>query len=388
MKGATVDGMSEGSHLTAQPSHYGQIPVAGSQLRIRAHLVDALPWVFALLLLLVSWVMRSVNSSASTLIATIVAWAGVPLIISHTVLSVVWVATRGQSVGMRVVGIRWVSTTSGIPIPSANLAKLGFEAAVAVVSLGMGFVLVCMLTQDHLGRTWFDRRCGTVTVQLPAEEFPVAPRRADYSPIATAPPIGDSPPPAAMKRYNLHVMPPQERHDSVIHDVFPGEDHSSPDEAEWVVGTQASDMDLGGLSRSLVDSRSCTGLPLSDDTSLSPSERTIGMRPEGSIRLLFDDGTRYDLVDTVLIGRDPVSGGRFAGAAVLAIEDSGRSVSKVHLAVSVRDGQVLVEDLYSTNGTSRSVDGSDPQRLPPGVAHIASPGSLIRFGNRTVLIAG
>lgn len=123
-------------------------------------------------------------------------------------------------------------------------------------------------------------------------------------------------------------------------------------------------LDLNEIGQSLVRSRSHgeAPLPLSDVKELTDLERTMGVRPEGSVRLVFDDGTRYDLVGTLLIGRSPVAEGEFAEAAVLSVSDEARSVSKAHIVLRVRDGEVFVEDLHSTNGTKLSLSDGSTQR--------------------------
>lgn len=115
-------------------------------------------------------------------------------------------------------------------------------------------------------------------------------------------------------------------------------------------------------------------------------ERTVARRPAGSVLLAFDDGTQHHLVGTGVLGRDPVPDAAHVGAERIPVHDPGRSISKTHLALSVKAGAVLVEDLHSTNGTSvRSPEGVSTSVLP-GAPLLVGPGSTIRFGDRSVVV--
>lgn len=117
-------------------------------------------------------------------------------------------------------------------------------------------------------------------------------------------------------------------------------------------------------------------------------ERTVARRPVGSLRLTFDDGTQHHLVGTGLVGRDPAPDATHSGAERIPLHDPARSISKTHLALTVQSGAVLVEDLHSTNGTRvESPEGAITSVLP-GAPLLASVGSTIHFGDRSVVIGG
>ncbi len=78
-------------------------------------------------------------------------------------------------------------------------------------------------------------------------------------------------------------------------------------------------------------------------------------------------GTEYPLADELTVGRAP-------GCAI-TIDDT--FVSQLHARVFVADGQFMVEDLGSTNGTFLN-------RRKVGPPEVLQPGDLLQVGN-TVL---
>lgn len=144
-----------------------------------------------------------------------------------------------------------------------------------------------------------------------------------------------------------------------------------------------------------IDLTTVRGVPLipsattqDTDEGLGVLERTLGCRPVGSIRLVFDDGTRYDLVGGAIIGRDPVVPENETNLRRLSVVDPSRSVSKTHLKVTVQGEAVLVEDLHSTNGTRITPPAGDSRSLTPGSPELAEAGSSVIFGRRTFVIGG
>lgn len=129
-------------------------------------------------------------------------------------------------------------------------------------------------------------------------------------------------------------------------------------------------------------------VPASVPAPVEDLERTVARRPAGSLRLTFDDGTQHHLVGTGLVGRDPAPDAAHSGAERIPLHDPARSISKTHLALTVQSGAVLVEDLHSTNGTRvEGPEGSSTSVLP-GAPLLASVGSTIHFGDRSVVIGG
>jgi predicted component of type VI protein secretion system len=101
---------------------------------------------------------------------------------------------------------------------------------------------------------------------------------------------------------------------------------------------------------------------------------------------LFDDGTTFSLDSEVVVGREPDGDPRVASgeAQPLVITDTERSVSRLHLRISLRGDAVELVDLRSANGTAiRQPRESGWQPLTPGVATVITPDTEVRLGNRT-----
>lgn len=144
-----------------------------------------------------------------------------------------------------------------------------------------------------------------------------------------------------------------------------------------------------------IDLTTVRGVPLmaavaaqEGDEGFGVLERTLGFRPVGSIRLVFDDGTSIDLVGEAIIGRDPVLPEEETHVRRLSVMDPSRSVSKTHLKVAVQGDAVMVEDLHSTNGTRITPPTGESRALTPGTPELAEAGSSVIFGRRTFVIGG
>lgn len=97
--------------------------------------------------------------------------------------------------------------------------------------------------------------------------------------------------------------------------------------------------------------------------------------------MVLDDGRRIDLSELTLIGRDPAPNDG-EQAALVAVEDETRSVSKTHLALQFNGGGWSVVDRNSTNGVT--IIGSDGTEvnLTAGVPAPVADGTIVRFGER------
>jgi FHA domain len=103
--------------------------------------------------------------------------------------------------------------------------------------------------------------------------------------------------------------------------------------------------------------------------------------------LALDDGSTFRLDVDYVIGREPQHDPDVvAGAArPLKIEDAEGVVSRKHLRVAVRDGDVRLIDLGSSNGTFVQLP-DDPQqlRLLAGQPATIPPGTLVMIGRRSL----
>src|SRR6266498_2314637 len=92
----------------------------------------------------------------------------------------------------------------------------------------------------------------------------------------------------------------------------------------------------------------------------------------GDIRLTFPDGTEHELKGSVTIGRDATNDLTFASP----------TVSRVHAALTLRDGRWYVEDCGSFNGTF--LNGT---RVQPGTPLPLRHADRIGIGSETVLFS-
>ena len=96
------------------------------------------------------------------------------------------------------------------------------------------------------------------------------------------------------------------------------------------------------------------------------------------------DGERTVMVTTrMVVGRNPSAE---AGEVPVAIPDMSRDLSKNHLRVEQdADGQLVVTDLGSTNGTRlRSLDGAR-RKLRPHLSTVVAWGESLELGTQQVV---
>jgi hypothetical protein len=104
--------------------------------------------------------------------------------------------------------------------------------------------------------------------------------------------------------------------------------------------------------------------------------------------LLFDDGTTFSVDGEVVLGREPLGDSRVASgdAQPLVVNDTDRSVSRLHLRIAPRGDEVELVDLKSANGTAvRPPRESAWHQLTPGVPMTISPETEVRLGNRSFM---
>jgi hypothetical protein len=118
------------------------------------------------------------------------------------------------------------------------------------------------------------------------------------------------------------------------------------------------------------------------------SDTIIGHRPgrsaaSGVPRIVMDDGTQIVVGPLALLGRDPAPLASDHDATLVPIDDPSRSVSKTHLALATRDGQVWIVDRHSTNGTMLVGSDGTESALTAGAAGVLLPGTTVRIGARS-----
>jgi hypothetical protein len=99
--------------------------------------------------------------------------------------------------------------------------------------------------------------------------------------------------------------------------------------------------------------------------------------------LAFSNGERIDIDRSILIGRNPKVAGAVEGGLphIMKFDGPGQGLSRTHAEVRIEAGEVLIEDLQSTNGTEVQLPGQQRRRLRGGEPVVIVPGTLIDFGD-------
>lgn len=108
-------------------------------------------------------------------------------------------------------------------------------------------------------------------------------------------------------------------------------------------------------------------------------------RAEG-MRVTLDSGDQHVIAGPTIIGRNPDST-PYGDVHRVAVPDDTRSVSKTHFALRPVSAGVEIRDLGSTNGTF-IVHGDVERQVTAATSHLAVPGDVVRFGDRTMRIGG
>ncbi len=99
--------------------------------------------------------------------------------------------------------------------------------------------------------------------------------------------------------------------------------------------------------------------------------------------IVFGDGHRRDVTDTMIIGRSPSPIAEFVGAELQSVNDI--TVSKTHAAVGCTASTVWVRDLDSSNGVTID-DGTGERRIEPGQSVSLDPGVRVVIGDDTSFV--
>lgn len=109
----------------------------------------------------------------------------------------------------------------------------------------------------------------------------------------------------------------------------------------------------------------------------SAQEGATGARGEQVVQL--DRG--------VIVGRRPRTSTTSASEIprLVTVSSPHQDISRSHLAISLEEWQVLVEDLATTNGTMLIRPGQPPRRLHPNEKEIVSDGDVVDLGDGVTL---
>lgn len=99
--------------------------------------------------------------------------------------------------------------------------------------------------------------------------------------------------------------------------------------------------------------------------------------------IVFGDGQRRDMTNTLIVGRSPSPIPEFAGAELQSVSDI--TVSKTHAAIGCNAGTVWVRDLNSSNGVTID-NGAGEHRIEPGHEVSLTPGARVVIGDDTSFV--
>ena len=341
---------------------------------------------------------------------------------------------------MSLTGVRWVRVDTGAPAGWAGPGKLLLQAFIGTLTFGVGSIIICFASMDHMNRTWFDRALGIVPINtnagrdtyktpvIPQSQAPlqpvVYPWNATASAAAFLPPVPSvpsvpfalsAPPSMPLSAPPAPPAPePEATHvpwASAASDPVPTPPTQFSAQASAPAATAPSSDYIGSTPWSNSDSDAsasepaATEQPLSfsphsssystnqqaSDSSLSQNDaddRTqLGVRYD-TARVTFDTGVTYPFGGTIVLGRNPLAPASHPTASPVPVDDPQRSVSKTHVALTATREGVLVEDLHSTGGTV--VVRADGEETPvlPGAPVQARAGDTVRYGQRSVVIDG
>lgn len=99
--------------------------------------------------------------------------------------------------------------------------------------------------------------------------------------------------------------------------------------------------------------------------------------------LVADDGSRYELHGSYIIGREPQA----VPGTLDALALDHHTVSREHARIDIRDWDIVVTDLGSTNGSFVwNHELQQWQRLGQGVSTVIGPGISLAFGQRIISV--
>lgn len=385
------------------PAHLQGLRAASTGMRATALVVDAVVVSLITTMCLLPTVIAAQMTSSITIgVAAVFALLGATAVVRFEVMEL-W--RRGQTLGMRVVGISWLRwSLPGRPGLNA-LAKLVVLLVASSLTLGVGAVIIYLISEDRSGRSWFDRISDIIVVTTKD-----AGSGEEPSGIGAAGPAvargGESfgPQWLALRDEDLQPAGSVEAHQapaatrSADASVAASRAEGFITEVPWRSGdpeaqtafTHQDQMDDSPVVPTVTpvgakDPRASQDSGTGED----PLDRTVA-RPAGqrTPSLLMDTGQRIDLTTagTVLLGRDPQAVAPWEGARTIAVDDPGFSISKTHVAVIADGTGVLVEDLGSTNGTSVQTPDGALTRAGEGRRVRAGLGDVIHVGQRRLMV--
>lgn len=337
---------------------------------------------------------------------------------------------RGATLGAHLLGLRTVDDRTGAApgVPRAFLRQLVVALGMPVCLVG-NWVIVASAAWDRepARRGWHDKASGTRVVRAGASPAATASGTASGTAVAGyrspsgaprpvpaqgvgAVPAADAlyaPPPAPDRRGP--VPPPP------VGPVAPPPPAPAPDlVAEAPRSPRPADRperpaaDLlpppptvgrgPGASNAAQPPAVPESFGVTADDDLAELEHTRVRHPDslrrrtGTLALSFDTGERVRVVGRGLVGRGPRAEDGEDILHVVALQDAGRSLSRVHAefgpqeAEAGQDAAIWVADRGSTNGTVVVDPDGVARVLPAGTPAVVRAGWTVRLGDREVRV--
>lgn len=328
-----------------------------------------------------------------------------------------WEATRGNSIGNALLGIRTTSLEGFRPGWGAIFVRgLVIWLGSLVLLVGAVIVLISNLW-DPNGRKqgWHDKAARTYVFDIRAgrnpmatggvsgpDTFAPAPLPPSMQPAASSIEAGTRTAAAAPSTANRTQkgIAPKDPHEQT---TGPGPDAprvTQPMDGPVISSVPgfapepAADIRAGNADQARGQGGSAIpGAGAAAEPAVAPhpdddveATRITSRAAKPQVRLVFDDGRELELRSAALIGRNPAGRAEEVVDQLVDVSDQGRSVSKTHLHLRVEASAVWVTDRNSTNGSAISTPDGTRTELHPGQAVRAEPGSTVHFGDRSFLV--
>lgn len=286
------------------------------------------------------------------------------LIVVYVLVQLIVHGLRGVTAGKAIVGIRSVNarTFEKPGFWRMVLRALVVDAALVIVPLigAVVFLLSPLWDKERRGRGWHDHIGGNWLID----------RRRGIDPFDAK----------ALRMARRRLNAPD------VDDVrMPSLATSASDAVRFAAGERSRAAVVGAEvpEPAGVPTPAATAAPARPGYVAPPPMPR--REPEGAV-LVGEDGARYELTGTTLIGRrpEPRAGERIPLA--IAIDDPSFSMSKTHALVGVEPGGIWIEDRGSSNGSAVvPPSGQETVLMPEERAH-APWGSRVQLGERSFLV--
>jgi len=418
------------------PALVGYAPSATGE-RVTARLLDGFIGgvAGAIINLTMLGSLMSMESSGGQ--AGVALMVGLVLTLGMAAWSLFMILAKGTTIGGFFVGLRNVDVRTGQISGGKTFVKYFLEGLIGGLTFGLGLLLLFLTLKPPLGRHWFDRTAGVMSVNIkrgrvpgtyyegtisapatpvpppiqqvgvPGVSAPTDAPAADLPSLATAKRIDDPIPTSSSSldswapapAFTPPPMAPGEASfPSVPAPTFPAHDPTAepaaapapippaftPPPVPRISPTAPAATPKDDRQPEQADGNAATQQPSTQAN--ERLDRTVARPFASALQVKLDDGTAVTINGVVLLGRNPALLTGFEHARIVVVNDPGRSVSKTHLAIGPDTDGIWIEDLNSANGVGIGLDGQRPERIAPNVRHTVPVGSRVQFGDRSFTV--